>query len=79
MTETQIKTSCVCTKSLQSYPTLGYVECSPLASSVHGTLQARILKWVAISPQRNLPNPGIEPASLNSSALANKFFTTSST
>ena len=25
------------------------VDCSPLGSSVHGTLQARILEWVAIS------------------------------
>ena len=29
-------------------------------SSVHGILQARILKWVAISFSRDLPNPGIE-------------------
>ena len=25
------------------------LDCSPLASSVHGVLQARILEWVAIS------------------------------
>ena len=30
-------------------------------SSVHGTLQARILEWVAISSPGDLPNPGIEP------------------
>ena len=34
--------------------------CSPLGSSVHGILQARILEWVAISFSRDLPNPGIE-------------------
>ena len=34
----------------QSCPTLcNPVDCSPLGSSVHGTLQARILEWVAIS------------------------------
>ena len=27
-------------------------------------VQARILEWVAISLQVNLPNPGIEPMSL---------------
>ena len=35
---------------------------SPLGSSVHGVLQARILEWVAMPSSRNLPNPGIEPA-----------------
>ena len=25
------------------------MDCSPLGSAVHGTLQARILEWVAIS------------------------------
>ena len=43
------------------------------ASSVHGILQARILEWVAISFSRDLPDPGIEPAS---PALAGGFFTT---
>ena len=33
---------------------------SPLGSSVHGILQARILEWVAISFSRDLPNTGIE-------------------
>ena len=37
----------------QSWPTLcDLVECSPLGSSVHGLLQARILGWVAISFSR---------------------------
>ena len=36
-------------KSLQSCPTLcDPTDCSPPGSSVHGTLQARILEWVAI-------------------------------
>ena len=29
--------------------------------TVHGTLQARILEWVAFPSPGNLPNPGIEP------------------
>ena len=35
------------------------MDCSPLGSSVHGILQARILE----SPLENLPDPGIELAS----------------
>ena len=42
--------------------------------TVYGIFQTRILKWVAIS--WDLPNPGIEPVSLASPALAGIFFTT---
>ena len=35
----------------------------PPGSSVHGVLQARILKWVAMPSSRDLANPGIEPSS----------------
>ena len=52
------------------------VDCSQSGSSVHGIFQARILKWVAISYSRDLPNPGIEPTSLASPVLAGGFFTT---
>ena len=49
----------------QSYPTLcDPMDCSPPGSSVHGILQARILEWVALPYSRDLPDPGIEPASL---------------
>ena len=48
----------------------------PLESSVYGIFQARILQWVAIFYSRDLPNPGIEPRSLASPALAGRFFTT---
>ena len=42
--------ACVPAQLLQSCPTLcNPVDCSPLGSSAHGILQARILKWVAIS------------------------------
>ena len=36
--------------------------------------QARIVGWVAISYSRDLPYPGIEPASLLFPALAGRFF-----
>ena len=42
-----------------------------------GIIQARILEWVA--GPLDLPNPGMEPASLTSPALAGEFFTTSTT
>ena len=37
--------------------------CSLPGFSVHGSLQTRILEWVAIPLSRDLPNPGIEPRS----------------
>ena len=70
---------CVLAKSLQSCPTLCDpvdLDCSPPGSSVCGILRARILEWVASSPG-DLPDPGIERASLISPALAGGFFTTS--
>ena len=40
----------MCVNSLQSCLTVSSpMDCSPPGSSVHGTLQARILEWVAIS------------------------------
>ena len=45
-------------------------------SAIRGVFQTRILEWVAISYSRDLPNPGIEPASPASPALAGRFFTT---
>ena len=55
------------------------MDCSPPGSPVHGILQVRILEWLAGPPPGGLPDPGIELASLISSALAGKFFTTSTT
>ena len=47
----------------QSCPTLcDPKDCSPPDSSVHDSLQARILEWVDISSPGDLPDPGIEPA-----------------
>ena len=69
-----------CAKLLQSCPTLcDSMDCSPSGFSVGGILQARILEWVAISSSGDLPDPGIEPVSLRSSALASRFFTTRTT
>ena len=44
---------------------------SLLGSSFHGTLQVRILKWVAITFSRVLPDPGIEtrPPTLRADSL----------
>ena len=45
-------------KSLQSCPTLcDPMDCSLPGSSVHGTLQARTLEWVAISSSRGSSRP----------------------
>ena len=52
-------------KSFQSCPALcNPMDCSLPGSSVRGILQARMLEWVAISFSRDLPDPGINPASL---------------
>ena len=55
------------------------IDCSPSGSSVHGILQVRILKYVAMPSSGVLPDPGIKLASLTSSTLAGRFFTTSAT
>ena len=52
------------------------LDCSQPGSPVHGILQAKILEWIAISYSRVLTDPGIEPTSLGSPALAGGFFTT---
>ena len=66
-----------CAKSLQSCLTLcNPMNCSLPGSSIHGILQARILEGLPCPPPGDLPNPGIEPVSLMSPALAGGFFTT---
>ena len=63
-----------------SYPTLcNPMDCSLPGSPVHGILQARILEWVVMPFSRDLPDPGVEPASFMSPALAGVFFATSHT
>ena len=62
-------------KSLQSTTPCDPMDCSPPDSSVHGILQAKILKWAATPSSRDLPKPGIEPTSSVSPALQGRFFT----
>ena len=67
-------------KLLQSCPTLcDPVDSSPPGSSVLGFLQARIVEGCPFPPPGGLPDPGIEPKSLMSPALAGGFFTTCAT
>ena len=45
-------------KSLQLCPTIcNLMDCSPPGSSVHGSLQTRILEWVAMSSSRGSSPP----------------------
>ena len=48
------------------------MDCSLPGSSVHGSLQARILEWVAMPSSRDSPDPGITPTS---PSLAGEFLT----
>ena len=65
---TKVPTLGVYAKSLQSFPTLcNLIGCSPPGSSVHGILQTRILKSVAISFYRGIFE--IEPVSPASPAF----------
>ena len=67
-------------KSLQSCPTLwDPLDSSLPGSCVHGILQARILKWVAMPYSRGSSQPRDLTQSLPSPILAGRFFTTSTT
>ena len=71
---------CMHAKSLQSCLTLwNPMNCSLPGSSVHGSLQARTLEWVAMPSSRGSSQLRIKPVSLMSPALAGGFFTTSAT
>ena len=72
---------CVCERErAQSCLTLcNPMDCSPPGTSVYGIFQARVLKQVAISFFRDLPNPRIKPTSLKTPALAGGFSTTITT
>ena len=77
---------CVSARSLQSCFTLcDPIDCSLPSSSVHKTLQVRILEWVAMPSSRGSSLPrdrthvtGIDGCLLYP-ALAGRFFTTSAT
>ena len=61
---------------LQATP---WTVCSPPGSSVHGILQARILERQPCPPPGDLTNPGMEPPSFMSPALAGRYFTSRTT
>ena len=68
---------CVCARACSVMPnSLQPQDYSLPGSSLHGIFQARILEQVAISFSGDLPDPGIEPTSPASPALAGRFFTT---
>ena len=67
---------CICAKSLQSCPILcNPKDYSPPGSSVHGTLQAIILEWVAISFSRGSSRPRDQTCVSCGSCIAGRFFT----
>ena len=53
------------------------MDCSPPGSFVHGFSRQEYWSGMPCPPPGDLPDPGIEPASLMSPALAGRFFTTS--
>ena len=67
-------------KLLQSCLTLcDPMVCSLTGSSVLGFSRQEYWSGLPCPPPGDLPNPGIEPASLTSRAVTSGFFTTSST
>ena len=65
---------CLVSKSCLSFATPWTV--SPPGSSVHGVFQEEYWRQLPFPPPGDLSNPGIEPESLGSHALAGGFFTT---
>ena len=66
---------CMWAKLLQSCPTFWDPMDHSLAdSSVHGILQARILKWVAVSSSRGSSPPKDQTCISNASYIAGEFF-----
>ena len=64
-----------CCEVTQSCPTLcDFMDCSPPGFSVHGILQETYWSGLPSPPPGDLPDPGIEPASLWSPALACRYF-----
>ena len=62
----------------QSWLTLcNPMDCNLRCSSVHGIFQAKYWSGLPVRIQGDLPDPGIESASLRSPELAGGFFTTS--
>ena len=71
---------CMRAKSLQLCPILcNPMGCSPPGPSVHEISTQEHWSWLPFLTPGDLSNPGIEPKSLTSPALAGQFFTTSAT
>ena len=69
---------CMHAKSFQLCPTLcDPVNYNPPGSSVHGFFRQKYWSGLSCPSPGDLPNPGIDPTSLMSPALASRFFTTS--
>ena len=66
-----------CFSHVQLFVTLWTVALQAALSM--GILQARCWSGLPCPPPGDLPNPGIQPVSLMSSALTSGFFTTSAT
>ena len=76
--ESEVSIYILCALSHFSVSDYDPMDCRPSGSSVHVILQARSLDWVAISFCRGSSWSEIEPTSLMSPALADRFFTTNS-
>ena len=69
-----------CAKSLQWFLTLcNHMHYSRQAPLSMGFSRQEYWSWLPCPPPGDLPNPGVEPSSLMSPALASRFFTTSAT
>ena len=66
--------ACLCVHTLFCPNLCDPMDYRPPGSSVHGISQARILSGLPFPSPGDLPNPGIEPKSLLSPALAGGFF-----
>ena len=67
-------------QSLLSFPALcNPMECSPTGFSAMGFSRQEYWSGLSCPPPGNLPDPGIEPRSHMSPALAGRFFTTNAT
>ena len=72
--------SCMCAQLIQSCLSLwDAIDCSPPGSSAPGILQARILKWVAMTSFRGSSKPRDQTGISSFPALVGGFFTPSST
>ena len=71
--------TCSCSVAQSCLTLCNPIDCSPPGSSVHGILQARILKCVVVPSSSRSSCPGDGPTSLMSPTLAGGFFTNSTT